>query len=403
MRFPSWLRPWRQTRRTVAGCVLRPDGMDWVVLAGSSMAPDTLCCAEQLDIPADLQAGVTAAWDGQAFGQWLRAFLRGQDHSIDGICMSVNDAWVSTYTIGLPQVLNGDDLHFQLMAELEALHLPGLSQMCVAYARVDVASTQEPPSAVQRYRVGVVAQAHVQVLEQMARTAGVPVWAIEPHADAVQRTQQNDLLAALPAASVAVGLQCDAAFGLALGSWADAGLRFSPSRAQQALQTRRAWWARTAAAASAGALLACVGVSGWAAWLQPPTDGVDVAASQRALDAAKQQELALRTQVQQTQALTQWWHAQTALQHQTAQWGRVLAQQAHGVWVSEVQQHEGHWVVQGEALSSAHVHQLLQALTAVDIWTRAPRAQRLQLSHGASTRMASTWQFRIEADLKVSG
>jgi len=360
-----------------------------------------LCCAERLDLPADLQIGVTAAWDGQAFGAWLRAFLRAQDHQVDGICLSVDDAWVSTYTIGLPQVLNGDDLHFQLMAELEALHPPGLSQMCVAYARVDVASTQEPPSAVQRYRVGVVAQAHVQALEQMARTAGVPVWAIEPRADAVQRTQDNDLLSALPEASVALGLQCDAAFGLALGGWADAGLRFSPSRAQQALLTRRAWWARTAATASAGALLACVGVAGWAAWLQPPTDGVDGAASQRALDAAQQEEAALRTQVQQAQALDQWWHAQTAWQQQTAQWGRVLAQQTHGVWVSEVQQHEGHWVVQGEALSSAHVHRLLQALTALEIWSQAPRAQRLQLSHGASTRMASTWQFRIEADLKA--
>jgi len=401
MRVPSWLSLGRQARRTVAAWAWCPDGMDWVVLAGSSRAPDTLCCAERLDLPADLQAGVTAAWDGQAFGQWLRAFLRAQDHQVDGICLSVDDAWVSTYTIGLPQVLNGDDLHFQLMAELETLHPPGLSQMCVAYARVEATSTQEPPSAVQRYRVGVVAQAHVQALEQMARTAGVPVWAIEPRADAVQRTQGNDLLTALPGASVALGLQCDAALGLALGGWADAGLRFSPSRAQQALHTRRVWWARTAAAASAGALLTCVGVAGWAAWLQSPTDGVDVAASLRALDAAQQEEAALRTQVQQAQALTQWWHAQTAWQHQTAQWGRVLAQQAHGVWVSEVQQHEGHWVVQGEALSSAHVHQLLQALTALEIWAQAPRAQRLQLSHGASTRMASTWQFRIEADLKA--
>ena len=401
MRVPTWLTPWRQTRRTVAGCVLRPDGMDWVVLAGPPSAPDTLCCAEQLDIPVALQADAATAWDGPAFGQWLRSFLRAHDHPIDGICMSVDDAWVSTYTVGLAQALRGDDLHFQLMAELEALHLPDLSQMCVAYARVDLALTQEPPSAVQRYRVGVVAQAHVQALEQMARTAGVPVWAIEPRADAVQRTQDKDLLSALPGASVALSLQCDAALGLALGGWADACLRFSPSHAQQALHTRRAWWARTAATASAGALLACVAVAGWAAWLQPPTDGVDVVTSQRALDAAQQEEAALRTQVQQAQALSEWWHAQTAWQHQTAQWGRVLAQQAHGVWVSEVRQHEGHWAVQGEALSSAHVHQLLQALTALDIWTQAPRAQRLQLSHGASTRMASTWQFRIEADLKA--
>jgi len=197
-------------------------------------------------------------------------------------------------------------------------------------------------------------------------------------------------------------LQCDAALGLALGGWADPCLRFSTNRTPQEAHTRCAWWTRTAATISAGALLACVGVAGWAAWSQPPTDGLDVEANQRVLDAAKQEELALRTQVQHTQALTQWWHTQTAWQNQTAQWGRVLAQQAHGVWVSQVQQHDGHWVVQGEALSSAHVHQLLQALTALDIWIQAPRAQRLQLSHGTSTRMVSTWQFRIEADLKAS-
>lgn len=401
MRVPSWLSPWWQARRTVAGLALQPNGASWVVMAGTHKAPDTLCCAECVDIPADVQVATGPSWDAQAGGEWLRGLLRAQDHRLDGICFSVDDACVKTYTFGLPQVLRGDDLHFQLMAELEALHAEGLSQMCVAYAPVGSVAADAQPSAVQRYRVGVIARAHINGLEQMARAAGVRVWAIEPRADAVERIQNAELLSMLPSASVALGLSCDTAFGLALGAWTNTGLRFSPSRAQQARQMQLTWWTRTALASSVGALLGGVLAVFLALWPRPSVSTSDVQTSQRVLDAAKQEEQVLRGQLQQAQSLAQWWRTQASWQHHTVQWSRVLAQEAHGVWVSQVQLKDGHWVLQGEALSSAHVHQLLQALKALEIWTHPPHTQRLQLTHGVSTRVMSTWQFRIEADLKA--
>jgi hypothetical protein len=370
-------------------------------MAGTPLAPDTLCCAEHLVWPAELQAARLAG-NMQAVGEWLRGFLRERDHQVEGVCLAVDDAWVSTYRVNLPQALSGDDVHFQLMAELETLHAQGLSQMCIAYTPVAAALVPESPLAVQRYQVGVVAQARVEALEHMVRAAEMRVLAIEPSAEAVQRTQGSDNLSALPVASVALGLQCEVAFGLALGAWIDTGLRFSPSPAQQARQMRRLWLTRTAATVGAGVVAGGVLAAGLAAWSMSATDRPDAAANQRALNAAKQEELALRTQLQQVKTRTQWWRTQTAWQHRTVQWSQVLAQHAHGVWVSQVYQQDRHWVVQGEALSSAHVQQLLQALNALDIWVQAPQAQRLQLTQGAATRVMATWQFRIEADLKDS-
>ena len=155
---------------------------------------------------------------------------------------------------------------------------------------------------------------------------------------------------------------------------------------------------RLGAGALLGSVLA-VCLSFFAVWQD---DGPDAAATLRALDIAKQEALAVQAQWQQSQTLAQWLRTQATLQQHTVQWSRVLAQEAHGVWVSEVQQRDGHWVVQGEALSSAHVHHLLQQLKALDIWAQAPRALRMQFTHAASTRAMSTWQFRIEADLKAS-
>lgn len=400
MRVPSWLSPWRQARRTVAGLALQPNGASWVVMAGPHKAPDTLCCAECLDIPADVQVATGSAWEVQAGGEWLQSFLRAGDHRIDGICFSVDDVWVKTYTVVLSQALHGDDLHFQLMAELEALHAEGLSQMHVAYAPVGSVAADAQPSAVQRYRVGVIARAHIDGLEQMARAAGVRVWAIEPRADAIERIQNAELVSMLPLASVALGLSCDTAFGLALGAWTNTGLRFSPSRAQQARQMQRTWWTRTALASSVGILLGGVLAVFLALWPRPSVSTSDVQTSQRALEAAKKEALAFEAQLQQAQSLAQWWRTQASWQHHTVQWSRVLAQEVQGVWVSQVQQQDGHWVLQGEALSSAHVHQLLQALKALEIWAHPPHTQRLQFTHGVPTRLVSTWQFRIEADLK---
>ena len=396
MRVPSWPQTWRQTRRTVAGLACQPGGVDAVILTGSVSAPDAVCRAEHLDVPRAFEPIGTAAWAAQTGGEWLRGFLQASDQPLDGLCVCVEDAWVSTYTLGLPSVLRGDDLDFQLMAELDALHPAGLSQMCVAYTRMEDAPAHEQP---QRYRVGVMAQAHVDALEQMARHAGVRVLAIESAADALQRLQDQQGLPVLSGGDLALGLQSEAALGAALGAWTGAGLSFSPSRAQHTRHARHVWAVRTAASASAGVFLGCV--AAWAlGWALPQDAQPDPLASQRALDAAKQEAAALQTQWQQAQALTQWWRSQTAAQQHSVQWSRVLAQASHGIWVSQLEQQGGHWVVQGEALSSAHVHQLLQALAALDIWHHAPHAQRLQLMHGSARPGAFTWQFRIEADLK---
>jgi hypothetical protein len=399
MRIPFWLTPWRQTRRTVAGLALHPGGVVAVILTGSLSAPDTVCHAKYLGAPDALHPSGADASDAQALSQGLRAFLQSHDQPLAGLCVCVDDAWVHTYTLGLPQALRGDDLHFQLMAELDAVHPEGVSHQCVAYTRVVDASAQAQISAVQRYRVSVMAQARVEALAHMASRVGVRVLAIETAADAGQRWQNNDRQPVVPEAIQALGWPCEEALGAALGAWTGDALSFSPSPAQHARRARHLWWTCTAASVSAGALLGCLGA--WAiGWAVPPHDQPEVAASQRALDAAQQEALALQTQWQQAQALTQWWRSQLLGQQHSVQWSRVLAQETHGIWVSQVQQQDGHWVMQGEALSATHVHQLLQALTALGIWRQAPQAQRLQLVHGGTSSAMFTWQFRIEADLK---
>jgi hypothetical protein len=401
MRVPSWRKPWQPIRRTVAGLAFQPDGVDGVILTGSVSAPDAVCRVERWHAASARQPLGAAPWDVEVFGQRLSAFLQAHGQPLDGLCVCVDDAWVNTYTIDLPQVLRGDDLDFQLMAELDALHPAGLSQMRVAYTRMDEGSSTEQTAAVQPYRVGVMAQAHVEALEQMARRAGMRVVAIEAATDARQRTRDHEFQSVLPSGTLALGWRSEAALGAALSLWTGTGLSFSPSRAQHTRHTRHVWAVRTAASASAGVFLGCV--AAWAlGWALPQDAQPDPLASQRALDAAKQEAAALQTQWQQAQALTQWWRSQTTAQQHSVQWSRVLVQASHGIWVSQLEQQNGHWVVQGEALSSAHVHQLLQALAALDIWHHAPDVQRLQLMHGSARPGVFTWQFRIEADLKDS-
>ena len=401
MRIPSWLTPWRQARRAVAGMAIGLDGVDWVVMTGSSSAPDGLCCAERLDVPAWMHHHAKVL-DAQALGHWLRAFLRARDHQVDGIGLSVEEAWLTYHELDLAQGLQGDDLHFQLLADLRALYPQGLSELCVAYECLGAVSVDDKPATSQRYRVAVIARERIDALEQMARHAGLQVLAIEPSAQAVRRTQDSAHLSALPVASAALGLQCEAALGVALGAWSATSLSFSPSRQQQARRVRHTLWTQMATRLGAGALLGsvlAVCLSFFAVWQD---DGADAAATVHALDTAKQEALAAQAQWQQSHTLAHWLRTQTTLQQHTVQWSRVLSQEAHGVWVSEVQQRDGHWVVQGEALSSAHVHHLLQQLKALDIWAQAPRALRMQFTHAASARAMSTWQFRIEADLKAS-
>lgn len=401
MRIPSWLMRGRQAPRTVAGLALGTEGADWVVMTGSPSAPDGLCCAERLPVPPWLLDGSEIV-DAQGLGVWLRAYVQDRDHQVDGVFLSVDTAWVSEYLIPLPQALQGDDLHFQLMAELQTLWPGPLADVCVAYEPADVVASAEGRSALRNYRVGVIARAHVLALEQVAHAAGLRVLAIEPSAHAVQRTQMPERLSALPVASTALGLQCEVALGLALGAWFPGTLSFSPSRAQRAQYRRHAWWTRMATGAGAGALLGCalaVCLSWFTAWQDGGADATEVA---QALQMAKQTEAAVQAEWLQSQALTDWLRTQASLQQHTMQWSRVLAQEARGVWVSGVQQQDGHWVVQGEALSSAHVHHLLQQLKALDIWAQAPHAMRMQFTRAASSRVMSTWQFRIEADLKAS-
>lgn len=391
----------RPARLCVGGLDLQGDGAHWVVLAGSASAADGVCCAEILTLPPGcvVQSQLVQP---QLLGRWFKDWLNARDLHIDALSVAVSDAEVRQGTLRLPVDLQPDDVAFQMAAELQSpSEAPAV---CWDYredhAWVDAASDTQQP-AEQRYVWVTTSQAGVDAWQQFALAANLRVSAVTPRQDALALTQQSALMAQLSAAHAGLALQYDVALGLALGAW-QAPFNFLPHRTMKQHALRRRWWQRMAAGTFAGALLA-VAATAWmsqmAVSLRDETG--DIAAAEQRLMQQRLADKAAQATLTEARALGQWLRDQALVQQHTLQWSRVLTTHSQGLWISDIQQQQTHWLVKGEALSAAQAQHLAQQLKALDIWAQAPELRHLALTAPASPTGMSVWHFRIEADLKA--
>ncbi len=397
MRWTSWLPRSRSPRLSVVGLDIGSEACRLVVLSGSSSQPDSVNCAETLDLPDGLVAHGEVL-QSMALGQWLRHYLDAGDYQPSVAYIGLDSACVSNHLVTLAAGLAADDVAFQLQAQVQSVLPDYAAEVCIDYT-VD---TEPAPAGEQGYLVQAAPRPQVQALQRVAQAAGLKARVIEPRHDAARRTEQSHVLAALPPASVALALQCDEAFGLALRAWHDEGANFLPHREDAQHVLRRAWLLGLAVCAMGGVFLAAgfAMVMTTAAQTQYHHLG-DVVASARALEDAQKAHAQAKAVDGRRAEQARWLKARQNLQSQSLQWSRVLSHAAQGVWVAGVKQQGTRWTVQGEALSSSHAQQLVQQLKALDIWAQAPELPQLQVTPAVSTTGLPVWQFRIEADLKV--
>jgi hypothetical protein len=242
----------------------------------------------------------------------------------------------------------------------------------------------------------------VEVWQQFALAAGLRLSAVIPRDDALALAQHKIQMTQSSSGNAGLALHDDAALGLALGAWHEAGFNFLPHRTLKLQALRWRWVQRMAVSSLAGVLLA-VGVGLWVSHmtsnLREKTG--DLAAAELRLKQANSANKEVQTALADAQTLGQWLRGQALLQQQTLQWSRVLAQYSQGLWVSEVKQQQAHWLLKGEALSAAQAQHLVQQLKGLDIWAQTPELRHLELGEPKSAENLSVWHFRIEADLKV--
>lgn len=397
MRRTSWLPRLRPRRLSVLGLDIGPDACSVVVLSGLPSHPDSVCCAERLNLPEDMvEHGEVLR--SEAMGLWLKAFLEAGDYQPKAVYIGLSGGWVSNHLVTLTAGLSHADVAFQLQAEVQSLLPAHTPEVCIDF----MPDTEPAAAGQQRYLVQAAPRAMVEALQRVSHAAGLVAKVVEPRGDAVQRIEQSHVWAQLPAASAGLALQCDEAFGLALRAWHDRGTNLLPHEEEAQHVLRRAWLLGVAVCAMGGAVLAAsfAMVMTSVADTQHQHMG-DVLASERAYEAAhKANEEAKVLQERQSEK-ARWLKARVELQSQSLQWSRVLSQSAQGVWVASVKQQGTRWTVQGEALSSSHAQQLVRQLKALDIWAQAPELPQLQVTPAVSTTGLPVWQFRIEADLKV--
>jgi Type IV pilus assembly protein PilM len=399
MRWRSWLPRARPRRLSVVGLDVGVEACSLVVLTGTTQQPDSVCCAERLHLPEGLVANAEVL-QSHELGLWLRAYLDLNDYQPEAIYMGLDSAMVSNHLVTLAAGLSPTDVAFQLQAEVQTLLPPYANDVCIDYSL----DTAPSPAGTLRYVVQAAPRLAVEALQRVAQAADLKLLAIEPRYDAARRTQMNSVLSTLPKASVALALQCDEAFGLALRAWGHAqdSINFLPHREASQHLLRRAWLIGVAVCAMGGAFLA----AGFAMVITSAAETKhkymgDVVASARAYEDARLAHSQAQTAQARMAEQARWLQARQALQSQSLQWSRVLTQSAQGVWVGSVKQQGTRWTVQGEALSSRHAQQLVQQLKALDIWAQAPALPQLQVMPAVSTTGLPVWQFRIEADLKV--
>ena len=402
----AWLRRLTARRRCVAGLDVSADGIQLVILAGDAQSADTVCAAEKLSMPsAWVVDGVVHA--PQALARWLKQYLQANDYAVERWFIGLADEQVRYHFVSLSAALTPDDVAFQLQQETRQVFADHASTFALDYEVEMEADTASIASF--RYLVGACPQDCADSWLEVAHAGGLLLAALEPRRDALTRLGQAHLTGCMPAASVALALQCDAAFGLALAEWGKVSYNFLPHRSLWFKALRRAWWVGMAVCAMGGAMLA----AGFALVMTASADASQLRlrqgqpAAQILAQAQRDHQQAQEVQKLQTQRAL-WVRHRQANQAQSMAWSQALSRASQGVWVSHIQQQGEHWLLEGEALSSQHAQRLLGSLKALDIWAKPPQLPQLQLGSSAvlgaaNANSSPVWIFRIEAELKAGG
>jgi hypothetical protein len=400
----SWLRKHTARRRCVAGLDVSADGVQLVILAGDSQSADTVCCAEVLPMPSGgVVNGVVQA--PQALARWLKQYVQANDYAVERWFIGLADDQVRYHLVNLSAALSPDDVAFQLQQETRQVFAEHARTFALDY-EVDLDPDVIAPASL-RYLVGACPQACADSWLEVAHAGGLSLAALEPRRDALARVSQAHFTGSMPAASLALALQCDAAFGLALAGWGRVSYNFLPHRPLWFNALRRAWWVGMAVCAMGGAMLA----AGFALVMTASADAKQHRLQQgqpaaQALAQAREDHQRAQTAQKLQAQRDQWVRNRQAAQAQSLAWSEALTQASQGIWVSHIQQHGEHWLLEGEALSSQHAQRLLGHLKALDIWAKPPELPQLQLGTSAvagdaMTSGSSVWIFRIEAELKA--
>ncbi len=383
-------------RVSAVGLDVGEDACHLVLVSGDTTHPDRVYCAERLNVP-DGMVKQGEVVQPEALGQWLRDFLDHGDYQAECLYVGLASALITHHAIALPQGLSDQDVAFQLQADVQALQSAHSGALCLDYRLAESDSSL----GMKHYAVQAVALHAVEALQRVAHTASLALQSVEPRTEAQRRVAQCPTLKTLTPIGTALALQFNEAFGLALRAWYEDGINFLPYRAQRQSALRRGWIWRTAVCVLVGACVA----AGFAFAVAFLTESKrqqmgDLEASARAWERTQKEHAQAQAQQQRDQAQAQWLQTRHALQAQSLQWNRLLGQSAPGVWVASVRQQGAHWVVQGEALSSEHAHELLGRLKALDIWAQVPALPDLQMAPSATALGLSVWRFRIEAHFK---
>lgn len=250
----SFLRG-RQRSRLSMGLDLGPEFARCVVLKGSQASALSLVSEEFLALPLGLvEAGRIT--DPTALGLWLRQALLERRWDIDVLSVGLEDAWITSHRVSLPEGLAQDDVMFQLKVEVQSA-LPDGADICIDYR---LEPLQGPASALS-YLVQSTPRAYVREAQQLARAARLNSVVLMSRAHANHLAQRSALSTADDHA---------VALGLALSAWTPPEFNFFPYRDMAKKAARLAWLRPACACCVAGACLAVV----WVMTLHSMTDAL---------------------------------------------------------------------------------------------------------------------------------
>ena len=384
----------RANTLTVLGIEMHEAGVHLLVLTGARQSPERVCICEYLHPPLGCVMNAEVLLP-EKLGAWLRDWLNASVllDELEAVYVGVQEHEVQQHQVRLAEGLSEEDVAFQLSVEVESLASPSNSPMNFDY----ITSSQAPNV----FDVRMVSKALTDACESMANALGLPLLGLEALKEARQRTRTPSVLKSFTAENLMVGLQSEAAFGLALGAWHKPLFNFTPHR-QRALQLqKRSGLSRLARCFLLAAFVMCVTAWGLSLWAQAKQNNLADGVSTAAYEKAQQTYLQMQSVEQGDEAQRKGLAKRQVLQAQTLAWNRVLSHDMTGVWVMRVQQREGHWSMQGEALSASHAHLVLRQLQDLSIWQQAPDFSQLQLAPNVSNTGVPVWQFRIEAQLKA--
>ncbi len=404
MHWESWpLTSFKRTRM-VAGFDVGAATCELVVLMGSQTQPLSVLYAETLELPQEIMSPEGLP-EPDRLGRWLSDYLQQNDCVVDAICMGLPDERVLTQTFALAAGLSDEDVAFQLPIEVQAASTTPAIEMWMDYQRCnDLPDTSNQGDAdIWNYHVIAVPRGCVEDLQQRARSAQLKLIRVEGRASAQQRIEKRHIFNSLSAVSVALGLQCEVAFGLALGAWQPNALNLLPLHHRDHDVARRAWFARAFLYTGGGILLG-QGVIWMSSlmWNSQQTLAHEASGVEHTLQQLHARHAQAQLMQQRAAGQAQWLSTQKRGQQQTLHWVKVLNQVPQGVWIAEVSQQDLNWRLQGEALTSAHAKLFLSQLQALDVWGNPPGLVQLQWVPTTTLKTASpVWQFRIEGWLKA--